>query len=321
MIGYVRFLWVCIFVASFLLAQSPQGSTDASESARSYAEELASVARGERIYARACEACHGANGDGNGPAAAALNPRPRDFTQGMYKFRSTPGGTLPTRADLFRSVSEGIPRTFMPAWKNLLSEQDIRDVVAYIESFSEQFQKWGAGTPISIPEPPEATEERVFEGEQVYKIMECWSCHGANGKGNGPSASDLTDDWGYPIKPFDFTTGKYKSGSTAVDIYRTINTGLNGTPMPAYREDFLFPKEAFEDLANLQEVYSSAEIEELQEYAGSVPTEEEIEAMTDEQREALAEQRRWSLVYYLQSLSRKGGLFYTLFIENTDETK
>ena len=56
-----------------------------------------------------------------------------------------------------------------------------------------------------------------------------------------PSAAGLTDDWGNPIQPADFTTGIFKVGPRPEDIYRTFMTGLNGTPMPSY--DAILPTE------------------------------------------------------------------------------
>ncbi|RMF57488.1 MAG: hypothetical protein D6748_11045 [Calditrichaeota bacterium] len=314
---------LCVFFGSSLSGQSyMSAATDDDALARKYAQEIASIERGRLVYQQACEACHGANGDGNGPYAEALNPRPRDFTSGQYKFRSTPGGSLPTDNDLYNTVANGVPRTFMPPWKNLLSEENIRDVVAYIKTFSPLFREREPETPIVIAsEPPPATEESIFEGEQVYKIMECWSCHGAKGHGDGPSAGELEDDWGHKIKPFNFAIGRYKSGEGPRAIYKAINTGLDGTPMPSYREDYLYPRDAFDDLSNLEEVYPQSEIDELRQYLDTIPTEAQLEEMSEEEQESLAEKRRWALVHYVQSLSQKGSLLRTLFFDNTDETQ
>lgn len=306
---------------SWVSAPQDEEDRDLKAVARRLAEEAAAVARGEVVYRRACEACHGAGGEGNGPAAGALDPRPRNFTGGVFKFRSTPSGTLPTDDDLFKTISEGIPRTTMPAWKKLLTERERRDVIAFIKTFSDNFEKWGPGEPISIPAEPAVAQESIFEGEQVFKIMECWACHGQTGRGDGPSAPTLKDDWGYRIKPFDFTIGNYKAGNENLDVYKTFNTGLNGTPMPSYLENFLYPREGMQDLSSYQEYYSRAEIDELRSYVTSLPTEAEIEKMSDEERETLANKRRWALVHFVKSLSRKKGIFHTLFFENTDQTR
>ncbi|MGH7318661.1 MAG: cbb3-type cytochrome c oxidase subunit II, partial [Candidatus Rokuibacteriota bacterium] len=60
-------------------------------------------ARGKEVYERRCVGCHGQNGDGNGPVATFLDPRPRDFRLGAFKFRTTPSGSLPTDGDLYRT--------------------------------------------------------------------------------------------------------------------------------------------------------------------------------------------------------------------------
>lgn len=301
---------------------SPQehADRDVRAEAKRLAETAAAITRGETVYRRACEACHGANGDGNGPAARALDPRPRDFTRGTFKFRSTPSGSLPTDDDLFKTISEGIPRTVMPAWKGLLTERERRDVIAYLKTFSDRFEKWGPDAPISIPDEPEVTPESIFEGEQVYKIMECWACHGKKGRGDGASAATLKDDWGYRLKPFDFTIGNYKAGSSHADVYKTFNTGLNGTPMPSFYDNFLYPREGVEDLSRYQNEYSQAEIDELAAYVKTLPTEEEMASMPEAEREALANKRRWALVHFVKSLSRKKSIFHTLFFESTDQT-
>ncbi|MEK7803108.1 MAG: c-type cytochrome [Deltaproteobacteria bacterium] len=86
------------------------------------------VEKGELVYYKRCSFCHGLTGAGNGPAADQLIPRPRDFTMGLYKFRTTNSGELPTDEDLFRVISRGIPGTAMQTFdsdkiKNGLTEE------------------------------------------------------------------------------------------------------------------------------------------------------------------------------------------------------
>ena len=71
------------------------------------------VERGKAIYFQRCSFCHGLLGDGNGPAADFMDPRPRDFTLGTFKFRTTQSGELPLDEDLFRTVSRGLSGTGM----------------------------------------------------------------------------------------------------------------------------------------------------------------------------------------------------------------
>ncbi|MFQ5771225.1 MAG: c-type cytochrome, partial [bacterium] len=242
--------FVCLlFVVAFLTPPDAQ----ATEGAALLKDKAVAVIRGQQVYNRACIACHGVVGDGNGPAAKYLNPRPRDFTSGTYKFRSTPSGELPTDEDLYRTVTIGIPRTMMPAWRDLLTEQERRDVVAYIKTFSNKFRQMGPGTPIQISREPKMSLQTIAEGKKLYMIMECWACHGLSGKGDGKSANTLKDDWGYKIKPFNFTLGNYKGGKDNRSIYKTFNTGLNGTPMPSYAETFLFGGDSIGDLSSYRE--------------------------------------------------------------------
>ena len=72
--------------------------------------------RGKAVYERHCVECHGTSGRGDGPSAAFLVPRPRDFTTGKYKIRTTETGSVPTDDDLIRSVRQGLYGTAMPAW-------------------------------------------------------------------------------------------------------------------------------------------------------------------------------------------------------------
>src|SRR5438445_4029024 len=97
------------------------------------------TAKGKAVYVKWCSGCHGDGGGGDGPAAATMLPRPRNFTGAIYKIRSTASGQLPTDADLLRAIDEGLPGTAMPAWKTRLSDGERRDVVAYLKTFSAFF--------------------------------------------------------------------------------------------------------------------------------------------------------------------------------------
>lgn len=279
-----------------------------------------SLERGEVVYRKACAACHGERGDGMGPASMYLEPRPRDFTSGAFKFRSTPNGELPTDADLVRIVAEGVPGTQMPAWRRVLTQREIADVVAYLKGFSEDFQD-GAPEALPVPEPPEAGPAAVFEGRMVYMLMECWACHGGKGRGDGKSGKTLDDDWGRKIRPWNLTLHRYKAGNDPKSLYRTFSTGLNGTPMPAYALDgFLIAGDAAVDPAKYAEAYSAADVEQLKEWLAGQPGEAALKRMPEAERQALGERRKWALVSYIRSLIRKPGLFARLFILDPEVT-
>jgi cytochrome c oxidase cbb3-type subunit 2 len=193
------------------------------------------AARGRAAYDRYCTSCHGVRGDGAGPSAAFLDPAPRDFTSGTYKFRSTPSGTLPTDADLLRTLGTGLHGTFMPRWA-ALSELERKDLVQTVKSFSPRFGEEPQGPPIAIPPRPASSPALVQRGRETWDRMQCSKCHGEQGRGDVPSAAALVDDWGHPIRAYDFTAGPLKVGDAPEDLYRTFMTGLNGTPMPSYAE-------------------------------------------------------------------------------------
>lgn len=190
--------------------------------------------RGKALYERYCVYCHGPFGDGQGESAPYLDPKPRDFTKAVYKCRSTPSGSLPLDSDLYNTISRGVHASGMPSWKPLL-RQERADLVAYIKSFSSAFQEEKPGEPATIPPEPPNSADSVKRGSELFQSMNCWSCHGKDGRGHGPSAPTLTDSKGYPITPFDFTTGsRFKCGESDQDMFRDLVTGLDGTPMPSF---------------------------------------------------------------------------------------
>jgi cytochrome c oxidase cbb3-type subunit 2 len=198
-----------------------------SGSAQSHGES----ARGRQVYERYCTQCHGARGDGGGEVARWAQPRPRDFRQGLFKFRSTPYGSLPTVADLDRIIQDGLFGTYMPPF-DAVSVRERRDVIAYLQTLSPRWRSEQQGTPILVPSEPAPTREAVTRGRELFGAN-CSTCHG-DGTGNGPQANALVDAWSWPIRPADLTQGRTKSAHTARDIYLRVMTGINGTPMPGF---------------------------------------------------------------------------------------
>ncbi|HLV86100.1 MAG TPA: cytochrome c [Candidatus Sulfotelmatobacter sp.] len=199
-------------------------------------------------YRRYCVGCHGELGDGNGENAVWLDPKPRNFTLATFKCRSTLTGTLPTDEDLYNSIGRGFTNSNMPIW-NTLSNQQRADLVAMIKTFSPRWQKEKAGDPIKIPAEPPVTIESIAHGKALFTKLECWKCHGPQGKGDGPSAATLTDSQDQPIRPYNFAAGKddsrFKCGSTNQDIYKIFMTGVDGTPMPSFA-DTIQPNDAWD---------------------------------------------------------------------------
>ncbi len=192
------------------------------------------VERGKALYDQWCAGCHGETGAGDGEAAAFMLPRPRDFTGAVYQIRTTASGELPTDDDLRRVIDRGMPGTTMPGWEDRLSGSERDDVVAHIKSFSRFFED-EAPQPISIGRAPRVTDEGLAEGRRLFEQdLECVRCHGDGGRGDGTSAPEQTDDWGFPIRPADLSENwNFNGGGSVEDIYMRLRTGLDGTPMPS----------------------------------------------------------------------------------------
>lgn len=209
-------------------------------------------------------------GDGNGPAAVWLFPRPRDFSAGLFKIKSTPGMALPTDDDLLGTVTRGMPGSSMPSF-TYLTEAERRAAVAYVKEltaytdasgrrinrFEQARQEGQLAGPIQVPPEPPVTVAALAEGAKLFSKLLCITCHGETGAGDGPNASTLKDTQGLYLPPRDFNTGAFRGGHTGHDLYLRIATGLPGTPMVAFGP----------------------------------------EVMTDDER--------WSVVHYIQSLRRK----------------
>ncbi len=195
------------------------------------------VAAGKALYQENCTQCHGDQGDGRGVMADLLDPRPRDFTRGVFKIRRTPQGELPTDEDVFRIIGIGMPGTSMPAWRGVLSDSEIWQLVDYIETFSPDFADFPAEQQFLLEGRIDATPESLERGAQVFEKAECAKCHGVGGRGGGPSAAEQEDEWGFKIYPADLTQPwRLRGGSSVEDLYRTMTTGVNGTPMPSFSD-------------------------------------------------------------------------------------
>jgi DMSO reductase family type II enzyme heme b subunit len=192
---------------------------------------------GKAVYDRWCAGCHGTDGRGDGPAAAWMLPRPRDFTQARYQVRTTATGELPTDADILHVIDVGMPGTTMPGWRRQLTGAERNALVDYLKSFSHFFAQGPAPTPLSFGRPPRASDELLAEGRRFYESIECWRCHGDAGRGDGQSAPTLEDDDGFPIRAADLTQPwLFNGGARVEDIYRRLRTGLDGTPMPTFSD-------------------------------------------------------------------------------------
>lgn len=231
------------------------------------------IAEGNKKYQVYCAACHGEKGDGKGVLSRFTYPKPRDFTFGVFKLRSTPSGSVPTDEDLEKTIKNGMLGTGMPSFA-FLNDIEITSIIQYIKGFAVKcvgekcikFFEARKSSPIELPSKMEKTEPLLALGESFYKEVQCGKCHGDSGKGDGDGVEDLKDRWGYPIKVRDFTKGEYLGGNSETDLLKRFLTGMDGSPMPSF-------------------------IDSIKEMADKDP---------EKQKQFL-----WGLVYYVKSLERK----------------
>lgn len=222
----------------------------------------------EEIYQFRCAVCHGEDGAGDGPAAEFLYPRPRDFTQGLFKFKTSAGDLPPRDEDFFNIIKYGLVGTSMPGWSNVLTDTQIRDLIPVMKRFDlayvwspenakdEDFDDDGHYLKadfkiITQPEPTDGqipySAESLARGQEVFD-ENCRKCHGSEGRGNITSGKFLDDDWGYRTwardltAPWTWRTTEAGSGDeeqrrneTIRNIYTRLSVGIPGTPMPAHR--------------------------------------------------------------------------------------
>lgn len=197
------------------------------------------LSNGKTVFERYCVGCHGPEGNGEGEAAELLFEKPRDFTAGIFEYKSTPPGSLPTDGDLMKTISRGIPGTPMPSFV-LLPEKERRSVIEYIKHFSPRWKEEKVPAVLVIPPVPDDinSPESIERGRAQYAARGCMICHGEKGDGKGAAAGSLMDAGGFPERPRNFRRGVYEGGSAPEELYRTLTFGIEGTPMPPFGSFF-----------------------------------------------------------------------------------
>jgi DMSO reductase family type II enzyme heme b subunit len=186
------------------------------------------------VYAARCAACHGATGKGDGPLAAELFPAPRSFVEADYRFRSTEAGAAPVDTDLIGSIARGLGVTSMGKMLAIGGTQ-VEDMSKFLTTFAPERFASPPPVPPASAVPAGSLAEIAARGRDVYVKAGCAECHGASGRGDGPAAATLKDDNGRPSIPTDLTKRwHYKGGISAAELYRTLTTGMNGTPMRSF---------------------------------------------------------------------------------------
>lgn len=224
----------------------PEGFTRQSAPGKPAAEQIEA---GKRVYFTKCVWCHGVEGAGDGPGAVRLWPRPRNFNAGTFKIRHTASGQLPLiDVDLLETVTHGLPGSAMPPWEGILTEQQRRDVLAFVTTQLVQDREWQDEEfeeffvlDLEHLEPKPATPASIRRGAELVVEKKCIECHGLEGRGDG-NAFNLKDDWGFSIQPADWHKcwnfrGSRQDPYNVRNIFRTFSTGLNGTPMPSFADN------------------------------------------------------------------------------------
>jgi mono/diheme cytochrome c family protein len=180
------------------------------------------------LYDRFCLPCHGANGDGKGPAAPFTWGTPRAFATGVYEWRSTQTGQPPTDDDLRVAIRFGAAGTSMPGFDGSLSAADVDKLVDVLKAFAPAtFARRATPLVIGPSRTPDAPH-----GAELWKKHGCNKCHGDNGRGQ---VSGLAE------QPYDLTTQLLRRPRAADDtearrkaMVVSIATGMSGTPMPGF---------------------------------------------------------------------------------------
>ena len=204
-----------------------------------------------QLFMAHCAACHGAGGRGDGPAAIALAVRPRNFWAERNRYVSTLNGVA-NQEDLMQTVRSGRHIGAMPSGPYLTDEEVrilaeyVREInrLGWVEELTREFADDDETTPQEIEE---ISYERVTSGELVTErwhgpgfranlktgrelyLENCAACHGPWGKGDGLDMP--VDERGKPIAVRDITSGKFRGGTSADEIFKRIRCGIPGTPM------------------------------------------------------------------------------------------
>jgi len=201
-----------------------------------------SASPGEKVFAKHCAVCHGPDGKGNGPAAPSMKPRPRDFTTGEYKYKTTAAGAPPTDADLVQVVKQGLTASGMPYFSDVLSDDEIRDVVEHIKRLAGLDSK---PAPIQIPPRVPADAASLSRGKELYVSKGCAQCHGPDYRGVGKYEDSKGAD--VPIRDLS-APWAFRGGAQPEQLWLRLTVGMTPGPMPSY-ESATTPEERW-DLVN-----------------------------------------------------------------------
>jgi len=248
---------VAVWLALLAGGIFPSAAAAQSASAGSRSEPAAvSDSEVVQLYQRHCAACHGERGDGRGPAARYVFPKPRNFRAGTFKLVSTVNGVA-SQEDLMGVLLRGVPGSAMQSWKSF-SEAERLGLVRLVSQFAADGvrqtllsqldevdpsaealqrivrQRLRPGPLLPVPEPPEldgdAQRAALQAGRRLYLKQNCQACRGDDGR--GVLTLDLVDDNGWQVWSRDLVYDPMKGGDDFAALFRRVFLGMPGSPMP-----------------------------------------------------------------------------------------
>jgi mono/diheme cytochrome c family protein len=178
---------------------------------------------GERLYVRYCSMCHGLKGNGYGAAAGNMQPTPRDFSAGIFRYKSTAAQAPPTDADLLDVVANGLDGGAMPYFADLMTDEEMVAVVAYLKTLAAPYFDRPGAEPIEVPARMAPDADSLARGAALY-ASSCEGCHGKDGRAQVAGARDLSAPW------------TFRGGSDPERLWLRVTTGLAGTVMPPFAD-------------------------------------------------------------------------------------
>jgi len=192
---------------------------------------------GKKIYERKCWWCHGKSGEADGPGAGFMIPPPRDFSLGVYKYKTSGAESpVPRDEDMYGIITNGMPGTSMPSWKEVLNEQERWDLVAYIKSLTDMFEEGKNPPPVNFGDRVASSAESIEKGKKLFTEAKCIECHGQAGRGD--TMKKLKEDSGARVWPRNlWKPWTFRGGVEPENIFARISNGIPNTPMPAHAAD------------------------------------------------------------------------------------
>jgi mono/diheme cytochrome c family protein len=249
--------------------------------------DLDTLAKGSLLYRRFCLHCHGVPGDGRGPTSAWINPPPRDYRRGLFKFTSAvvTKKSKPRRGDLLRTLEEGIEGTTMPTFKAqpkrdlealisyvihlsirgsvefyvmreaLKKSDEAKDLSGLVRTKTNEFASdWKLeNTPIT-PQPypykddPAELAQSVSRGYDLF-LSKTAACRECH-VDFGRQSKFLYDEWGTLVRPRNLTEGVYRGGRRPVDLYYRVQAGIGPSTMPGAASEIAGDPKVIWDLVN-----------------------------------------------------------------------